>query len=123
VRSSLCLRPCHAPYGTPCWNVKPGFGSFVTLEFGRPHLVVNEPRSATALAGASRRVRRRLTRRRVCVRGRWRPWIYCCDWEARVGGAIRGDSSSARRRASGGEALDGLRLLVECAIRMIGWGI
>jgi len=24
-------------YGLPCWNVKPGYGSSLTLEFGQPH--------------------------------------------------------------------------------------
>src|ERR1700730_15266743 len=31
-------------YGKPCWNVKPGYGSFLTLEFGKPHLQIHEPR-------------------------------------------------------------------------------
>jgi hypothetical protein len=30
-------------YGKPCWGVKPGFGSFLTLEFGKPNLEVREP--------------------------------------------------------------------------------
>jgi hypothetical protein len=34
-------------YAKPCWNVKPGYGSFFTLEFGRPHLDVREPTEAS----------------------------------------------------------------------------
>lgn len=33
-------------YGLPCWNVRPGQGSFLTLEFGTPHLEIIEPREA-----------------------------------------------------------------------------
>jgi hypothetical protein len=28
--------------GKPCWDVKPGHGSFLTMEFGKPHLEVRE---------------------------------------------------------------------------------
>jgi hypothetical protein len=41
-------------YGKPCWNVKPGYGSFFTLEFGKPHLDVHEPTVASKNASRSR---------------------------------------------------------------------
>ncbi len=31
-------------YGMPCWNAKHGHGSFITFEFGEPHLEIHEPR-------------------------------------------------------------------------------
>ena len=65
-------------YGMPCWNVKQGYGSFLTLEFGEPHLVVREPRTPTRKT--SKRVRESLARRLVYLRGDWHLWIYCCDW-------------------------------------------
>ena len=37
-------------YGKPCWNVKPGYGSFFSREFGKPHLEVrHQPSRAKAL--------------------------------------------------------------------------
>ena len=46
--------------GLPCWGVKRGWGSFLTLEFGEPHLEVVEPRLSDSLypkvrAAAARR--------------------------------------------------------------------
>jgi hypothetical protein len=54
-------------YGKPCWNVRPGYGSFLTLEFGKPHLDVREP--AAASKDDSLRVQRLLARRSVFVHG------------------------------------------------------
>ena len=54
-------------YGIPCWGVRPGFGSFLTLEFGKPHLKVREPVVAGRSSPVS--VRKRLARRRVYVHG------------------------------------------------------
>ena len=56
--------------GCPAWQVKKGYGSFLTLEFGEPSLVIDEPREP-------RRPRNRI----VTIRGDWHLWIYCCNWE------------------------------------------
>jgi len=64
-------------YGKPCGNVKPGHSSFLTLEFGLPHLEVREP--IVARKGASPRVQKVLARRNVFVHGEWHLWIYCCN--------------------------------------------
>jgi hypothetical protein len=56
-------------YGKSCWNVKPGYGSFFTLEFGKPHLEVCEP--TVANKAVPRKVRRLLARRNVFVHGEW----------------------------------------------------
>jgi hypothetical protein len=66
-------------YGKPCWGVKQGIGSFLTFEFGKPHLVIREP--IVASPGASKKVREGLARRGANVHGDWHLWIYCCDWE------------------------------------------
>lgn len=58
--------------GRPAWGVRLGVGSFVTMEFGEPHLVVVEPRKS-------------LKNRRVIPHGEWHFWIYCCNWKARIG--------------------------------------
>jgi hypothetical protein len=86
--------------GKPCWDVKPGQGSFLTLEFGKPHLEVREPIAVGK--GVSERVGKHLARRRVYVHGAWHLWIYSCDWEVNCKGKRVGDSStklSARRAA------------------------
>ena len=66
-------------YGKPCWSVKQGHGSFLTFEFGKPHLVIREP--IVASVEASKKVRENLARRGAHARGDWHLWIYCCAWE------------------------------------------
>src|SRR5882757_6558379 len=66
-------------YGKPCWGVKQGHGSSLTLEFGKPHLEIRDP--IVARAGASKKVRASLERREVYVHGDWHLWIDCCAWE------------------------------------------
>jgi len=95
-------------YGKPCWGVKPGFGSFLTLEFGKPHLEVREP--IVANKAASPKVREELARRGVYVHGEWHLWIYCCDWEVLSGSKRIGDSSAKRKIRCAAEFLDGQEL-------------
>jgi hypothetical protein len=64
--------------GKPCWLAKRGYGSFLTFEFGEPHLHIREPRESDSESEALRRMH---ARRRVQVRGDWHLWIYCCDWK------------------------------------------
>jgi hypothetical protein len=65
-------------YGKPCWQVKQGYGSFLTLEFGDPYLDIQEPRQS--YERATNKVRKILARRRVFVHGNWHLWIYLSDW-------------------------------------------
>ena len=96
-------------YGKPCWNVKPGYGSFFTLEFGKPHLDVQEP--TVASKGASRKVRRLLARRNVFVHGEWHLRIASCAWEVLSSGKNVGNGSTrlSMRRAT--DLLDGQKLI------------
>ena len=63
--------------GVPSWLVRNGNGSFVTLEFGQPKVVIGEPRmSRLSIDGAPPGAMRRSAR----VQGQWHLWIYCCFW-------------------------------------------
>jgi hypothetical protein len=64
--------------GLPVWFVHKGYGSFLTMEFGSPHLKVREPRMVSS--EASEMVQKLFARRRVTPCGEWHLWIYCCNW-------------------------------------------
>ncbi len=95
-------------YGKPCWNTKSGYGSFITLEFGEPHLVVREPRNS---ATKSKKVRNLFARRLVTVRGDWHLWIYCCNWYVYSRRKLVGDSSSVKATQKAIRFLDGQALV------------
>lgn len=95
-------------YGKPCWGVKQGYGSFLTFEFGRPHLVVREP--IVASKSASLNTRRSLARRQAHPRGQWHLWIYCCDWKVLSHGKRVGDDSTNVRIRRAAKFLDGQKL-------------
>src|SRR5687767_12255528 len=94
--------------GMPCWGVRRGFGSFLTLEFGSPHLVVREP--VQPRAEASQRVKRLLAKRSVHARGRWHLWIYGCEWRVQAEGRIIGDWTTPRRIERAVRELNGQKL-------------
>ncbi len=95
-------------YDKPCWGVAPGYASFLTLEFGMPYLVIDEPKILAK--GASLRRRRMHARRRVTVRGDWHLWIYCCTWRVLMRGKVVGDDTTARRIKRAAHELDGQAL-------------
>jgi hypothetical protein len=96
-------------YGELCWGVRPGHGSFLTLEFGKPHLEIRE--RAIAKHDVSAGVRSRLASRRVDVRGEWNLWIYCCDWEVLSAGKHIGDSSTKVKIRAAADFLGGQKLV------------
>lgn len=64
--------------GRTAWQVKRGIGSFLTLEFGWPHLNIRQPRTSES---DSNIVNAHFRRRRVTVTGDWHFWIQNCHWE------------------------------------------
>jgi len=95
-------------YGLPAWRVSPGWGSFLTLEFGDPHLEVREP--VVAKGNVSERVKKDLALRRVFIHGDWHLWINCCNWEVTSGGNPVGKSTVARSIQTAADFLDGQKL-------------
>jgi hypothetical protein len=82
-------------YGKPCWSVQPGIGSFLTFEFGEPYLKIREPKEARI--STSPKVRRRLARRDVSVRGAWHLWISFCGWRFYLHDKEIGSSIASKR--------------------------
>lgn len=58
--------------GQYAWGSRQGVGSFLTIEFGQPHLFVREalPSASTA----------RLRKRGVQSVGQWHLWVLYCSW-------------------------------------------
>lgn len=97
-------------YGKPCWNVQQGYSSFLTFEFGKPHLVVREPTRVGHVK--SPRVRKALSRRQVWVHGEWHLWIYCCHWTIFQDGVwLAKSSSSSSKIESAARELQGQALV------------
>jgi hypothetical protein len=71
---SEVLRPV---LGRTSWLVKHGYGSFITMEYGDPHVDVHKPLLLpVSIEGAPAKALRRL----AFVHGEWHLWIYCCEW-------------------------------------------
>ena len=95
-------------YGKPCWNVRAGYGSFLTFEFGKPHLEMREPIVGKS---SSRKARELLARRPIFLHGDWHLWIYCCAWEIFSDGNHFADGSTRRGMEKAAEFLNGQKLM------------
>ena len=94
--------------GLPCWHVAWDPQTNLSLNFGRPRLVVREPISSR---GRSPKVRQLLAHRRVSVRGDWWLWIWCAYWKVSTRGLAPVTGASPRRAIRAALALlDGQRL-------------
>jgi len=96
-------------YGLPAWRVAPGWGSFLTFEFGEPHLDIREP--TTAKGNVSEKVRKLLAARRVMIKGDWHLWINCCDWKVWSKKKLIGKSTQASTYQKAADFLDGQKLV------------
>jgi hypothetical protein len=68
------------------WQVRRTHGSFLTMEFGVPHLAVREP--IVARPSTSGRVRRNLQRRHITVTGDWHFWVQYGDWKISISDGV-----------------------------------
>lgn len=76
----------------PSWNVHHGYGSFITFEFGKPHLKVNK------FSDQARKRAPSLRKRTAYVRGDWHLWIYCCAWVYRESETVISRWNSSDKR-------------------------
>lgn len=107
---SDALRQAFAPLiDLPAWQVRRGYGSFLILEFGAPHLWIQDPIAPTPTA--DEKVAALLRRRKIAPRGEWHLWIYCCHWRVIVGRNEMANSKSADADiAAAAKELDGQML-------------
>lgn len=96
-------------YDLPCWRVSLGWGSFLTFEFGEPHLDIREP--SVSKGNVSEKVRKQLARRHVFIKGDWHLWINWCDWTVLRKKKLIGKSSSASTYPETADFLDGQKLV------------
>ena len=91
------------------WNVRRGHGSFLTMEFGSPHLHVREP--APTSAANFTNVHDLLRHRRVSIVGDWHLWITHSHWTLETHGlAVNSDDQDVTKVVSALSCLDGQRL-------------
>jgi hypothetical protein len=94
--------------GQIVWSTKRGHGSFLTLEFGNPHLAVREPIKTKLLLG---RPKAALERRHVICSGQWGLWITYSNWKVSAEGTTCEHQDEPDRVDKVLQAIDGQRLL------------
>jgi hypothetical protein len=81
-KSEFCI-----PFiGQLVWQVRRTHGSFLTLEFGVPHLAVREP--IVPRPSTSGKIKRHLQRRHITVTGDWHFWVQYGDWKISTAGGV-----------------------------------
>lgn len=92
--------------GKLVWSVRKGYGTFLTMEFGSPHLTIREPIAASL--DASLKVRRNLAKRRVSIVGDWHFWIQYAQWEiVQRASSVRSQDVEVERLEEALRELDG----------------
>ena len=96
--------------GRHAWSVSRTHGTFLTLEFGAPHLEVREP--VVASSDSLPTVKRLLARRRVFVVGDWHFWVKYGHWEIRTANhLVRSEEAHVAQIEEAVQELDGQILL------------
>jgi hypothetical protein len=99
--------------GQPAWHVKQGHGSFLTFEFGKPHLEISQPTVIKQrYPHLVKETEKKRMRRTVQIHGDWSLWIYCCAWAiSQDGNDIAESESSNEVIKVATDYLDGQALL------------
>src|SRR5262249_60699449 len=77
--------------GLPCWGLRFGMHTNLSMNFGSPSLRIREPLAPISKQQYKRRfpnnthsqyevIRRLRARRKVTIRGQWRLGVWCCYW-------------------------------------------
>jgi hypothetical protein len=105
------IREFFTPFlGQLVWQVRRGHGSFLTMEFGMPHLSVREPMNASP--DNSSKVKRNLQRRHVTITGDWHFWVQYGEWKISTNnGVLTSDDPSGSQSEECLRDLGGQRLV------------
>lgn len=99
--------------GLPAWQVRRGHGSFLTMEFGEPHLEIRQPR--VVVGEVDERVKKNFQRRRVFVLGKWHFWVQYCNWTlVNPNGRVSSDDTDTAKVDKCLGELDGQILIEVC---------
>jgi hypothetical protein len=93
--------------GELVWSVKGGYGTYLTMEFSTPHLVVREPIKSAA---ESERVRQALARRRVSIVGKFSLMVCDSQWSISTNGLTVDLNSSETAMREVFQNLDGQKV-------------
>ena len=82
-------------YGEPCWEVNHERYLNLSMNFGRPRLLVREPFETTSKL---ERVRAKAAQRIVTVRGQWWLWITTAHWRLTSHGTSLATDCSSNKK-------------------------
>jgi len=115
MSKKLLQQVCKNLYGKPSWNVRRGYGSSITFEFGKPKLEVLKK-----VFEPSKKSGRKYPHRYAHVHGEWHLWIFCCDWIVQQEGRKVGDSTSEKKIDQGCSVLGG-QYLTKVVVNQKNW--
>lgn len=78
--------------GRMAWSARRGYGTFLTMEFGSPHIKTREPINVSPEADPEHSAR--MARRRVFIEGDWHFWIQHANWTLRTASHLATNTQS-----------------------------
>lgn len=99
---------------TVCWGVEDDPQLNLSMSFGRPKLIIDEP---SCYEGKGDRLREMLSYRKATVRGSWWLWVYHAYWRISLGGFSAATTSSSLRKKKRAFALLSGQKVVAATVR------